>query len=93
MGSSKFSLVLFFIIFVALVGGIFFYASRKTQKNATTNTLSQTASPTPAPALPQGTSDSQLNQDSTQIDNSMNSLNSDTTTIDQGLNDQQTNLQ
>ncbi len=95
MSSSKLPFLLFFIVIIALVGGIFLMSSHKIQKPVATQTGSaiQTISPTPSPILPAGTSNTQLDQDTTQIDNSMNSYNNDATAVDQGLNDQQTNLQ
>ncbi|MDE2026419.1 MAG: hypothetical protein KGJ07_08065 [Patescibacteria group bacterium] len=96
MSSSKTGIVIFLVVLVVLVGGIFYLSSHKKGPSIATQTTTQTTqsvTPMPTSALPAGNSDAQLQQDSTQIDTGMNSFTNDTTAVDQGLSDQPGNLQ
>jgi hypothetical protein len=98
MSSKSIPLVIFIIVMIALIAGMLLY-KKQTPTTQPTSQVVQNQQPTAVPtvsnpnALPSGTSDTQLNQDSQTINQSMSSIDSDLNSVDQGLNDQQTNLQ
>ncbi len=97
MSSKSVPLIIFIIVMVALIAGLLLY--KKQSPTMQTPQVAQNQEPTAVPtvsnpnALPTGTSDAQLDQDTQTIDQSMTSLDSDLNSVDQGLSDKETNLQ
>jgi predicted mannosyl-3-phosphoglycerate phosphatase (HAD superfamily) len=98
MSSKSVPLIIFIVVMIALIGGMLLY-KKQIGVQPTPQIAQQTQQPTAIPtisnpnALPQGTSDTQLDQDTQTIDQNLTSLDNDIKNVDSGLNDQQTNLQ
>ncbi len=90
--SGNVKIVLWIVLLVAVLGGLYYwYSSTKpvtTPATQTADTTGTPAAPT-GPTLPTGadTSDAALVQDVTSVDADMSAMTTDTATIDSGLND------
>ena len=102
--SNKLILSLFALVMVSLIGGIVYMTlhprplkqsqTSQLQQAQTSQTNPSTLTKEKSPSVAaQGTSDNQLQQDSTAIDDSFNALDTELTNVDNSLNDQPTNLQ
>lgn len=96
MFANKLPLILSFIVVVGgLATGIALYAQHKTTQQQTVVMKQQpSATPIPSPTvLPAGNDNTQLDDDTVTVDNSLNTANTNINSVDQSLNDKATNLQ